>query len=370
MKNKVLGFVLACTMGTALLTGCGSDSKKSSSLAVTEDGLTKVTFVSPTSLESYDYLAIYAGQYLGYFEDEGLEVELVEQTGTDDVKMLAAGTAQFAYPSPGVMWSCIDAGITDVRAICNYDSIMIFGFAVNPQSGIKTFEDVKGKDVALATESWSSLLAPIFSGAGMSVSDVNMVSYGDGRYEAVASNSAPVLGTWLSEYCQLVGQGYDLDYLNGNEVAPQVSNSLCTSTEFLDAHPDIVQKFVNAFTKSMYFCYCNPEAAADITLLTCPNLEIDWDGAYGAAVGDVQQIFGISDADQKATIDAGIGMFDMTLCQNAADHLLEAGAISKEYNASDYYTNDYVEKIAWDRAAVEADATAYTCSSPQYKAAN
>ena len=199
MKNKVLGFVLACTMGTALLTGCGSDSKKSSSLAVTEDGLTKVTFVSPTSLESYDYLAIYAGQYLGYFEDEGLEVELVEQTGTDDVKMLAAGTAQFAYPSPGVMWSCIDAGITDVRAICNYDSIMIFGFAVNPQSGIKTFADVKGKDVALATESWSSLLAPIFSGAGMSVSDVNMVSYGDGRYEAVASNSAPVLGTWLSE---------------------------------------------------------------------------------------------------------------------------------------------------------------------------
>ena len=137
MKNKVLGFVLACTMGTALLTGCGSDSKKSSSLAVTEDGLTKVTFVSPTSLESYDYLAIYAGEYLGYFEDEGLEVELVEQTGTDDVKMLAAGTAQFAYPSPGVMWSCIDAGITDVRAICNYDSIMIFGLAVNPQSGIK-----------------------------------------------------------------------------------------------------------------------------------------------------------------------------------------------------------------------------------------
>ena len=82
---------------------------------------------------------------------------------------------------------------------------MIFGLAVNPQSGIKTFADVKGKDVALATESWSSLLAPIFSGAGMSVSDVNMVSYGDGRYEAVASNSAPVLGTWLSEYCQLPG---------------------------------------------------------------------------------------------------------------------------------------------------------------------
>lgn len=367
--KKVISLLLTLALGAACIAGCTSESGESStspSESSAKDGLTKVTFVSPTALESYDYLAIYVGKYLGYFEDEGLDVELVEQTGTDDMKMLASGTAQFAYPSPGVMWSCIDAGITDVQAICNYDSIMIFGIAVNADAGIESFSDLKGKDVALATESWSSLLAPILNGAGMETTDVNLVTYGDGRYEAVASGSAPALGTWLSEYCQLVGQGYNFEYLDGNTVAPQVSNSLCTSKTFMESDPETVQKFVNAFTKSMYFCYCNPEAAADITLLTCPNLEIEWEGALGAAEGDIKQIFGITEEDMEKTIEYGIGKFDDTLCQNAVDHLYEAGTISNQYTATDYYTNEFVDEISWSKEDVEADAAEYECSSKQY----
>lgn len=371
--KKVIGAALAAALVAGCFSGCGgaaSSGGAAGAVAKTADGLDQVTFVSPTPLESYDYLAIYAGQKLGYFKDEGIDLKLVEQTGTDDMKMLASGQAQFAYPSPGVMWSCIDAGITDVKAICNYDSIQIFGIAVNKSAGISSFEDLKGKNIALATESWSSLLAPVLSGAGLSTKDVNMVTYGDGRFEAVGSGSTPALGTWLSEYCQLTGQGYDLDYLDGNTVAPQVSNALCTSKKMMESNPDLVQRFVNAFTKSMYFCYCNPEAAADTTLLACPNLDIDWAGALGAAKGDVQQIFGVSEADQKKTIEGGIGKFDDTMCQNAADNLHKAGAVSKEYKAADYYTNEFAEKISWDKAEIEKDAKDYKCASAQYEKAN
>ncbi|MFV0527308.1 MAG: ABC transporter substrate-binding protein [Lachnospiraceae bacterium] len=380
--KRMLSLAAAAVLATSLFAGCGSsqgtedtseasDTTEAADETQSEDGgLDKVTFVSPTALESFDYLAIYVGDYLGYFEDEGIDVEYVEQLGSDDMKMLAAGTAQFAYPSPGVMWSSIDAGITDVKAITNYDSIQIFGLAVNKDSGITSFDDLKGQTVALGADAWTTLLAPIINGAGLTMDDINFVTYGTGSYEAVASNAAPVLGTWLSEYRQLVGQGYDFDYLDGNTVAPQVSNALCTSQALIDEDPDLVQRFVNAFTKAMYFCYNNVEAAADITLLTCPNLEIDWAGALGAAEGDVQQIFGISEEDQAATIEAGIGMFDMEMAQNAADNLLEAGAISNEYNAEDYYTNDFASEISWDKAEVEADAAAYESTSPQYTEAN
>lgn len=372
--KKIIGAALAVALVASSFSGCGgaasSGVTSANGTTKTADGLDQVTFVSPTALESFDYLAIYAGQKLGYFKDEGIDLKLVEQTGTDDMKMLASGQAQFAYPSPGVMWSCIDAGITDVKAICNYDSIQIFGIAVNKNAGISSFADLKGKNIAIATESWAPLLAPVLSSAGLSTKDVNMVTYGDGRYEAVGSGSVPALGTWLSEYTQLVGQGYDLDYLDGNQGAPQVSNSLCTSKEVMESNPDLVQRFVNAFTKSMYFCYCNPEAAADATLLACPNLDIDWKGALGAAKGDVQQFFGISEEDQKNTINAGIGKFDDTMCQNAATNLYKAGTVSKEYKAADYYTNEFSEKISWDKTKVEQDAKDYKCTSPQYKKAN
>ena len=163
-----------------------------------------------------------------------------------------------------------------------------------------------------------------------------------------------------------MGQGYNLGYLNGNDVAPQVSNSLVTSTDFIESSPEIVQGMVNAFARALYFCYCNPEAAADITLASCPNLSIDWDGALGAAKGDIQQFFGMEDADQKAYIDGGLGKFDMKMAQNAADNLFDSQAISQKYKAEDHYTNDFADKIELDASAVEADAQAYQFQSKQY----
>lgn len=345
--------------GGAADTGAG--------LTKTADGLTEVSFVSPTALQSYDYLAIYAAAKLGYFKQEGLSVKYIEQTGTDDVKMIAAGKAQFGYPSPAVFMSSIDAGVTNVKAVANYDSVQIFGIAVNRSSGIKHWKDLKGKNIASYNESWSSIISPLLAAEGMSTKDVNIVSYGTGRYEATASGKAPALITWLSEYYQLVGQGYQFDYLDGNKICPQVSNSICTSDEMIKDHPDIVKKFVRAMAKAMYFCYENPQAAADITLLTCPNLEINWNGALGATKGDLMQIFGTDATAQKATIAAGIGKFEMKNAQNAADNLLKSGAISSKIDASQYYTNDFVD-TTWDKAAVEKDAKAYQCSSKQFKA--
>lgn len=373
LKKKLVTLGLIGAMTVGCLSGCGSaggSEKASSGPKKNADGLTEVTFISPTPLESFDYLSMYVGIKMGYFKDEGLEVKMVEQTGTDDMKMLASGQADFGYPSPGVMFSCIDSGITNVKAVLNYDVVQIFGIAVNKKSGIKDIKDLKGKKIALASDSWSSLMAPILTDGGLSADDVEYVNYGDGRFEAVGSNEVPALATWYAEYSQLVGQGYDLDYINGNDYAPQVSNALCTSDDMIKNHPEIVTKFINAFTKASYFCYLNPEAAADITLRQCPNLDIDWAGAVGAAKGDVCQFFGYTEDDQKSYISNGIGKFDMQMCQNAADNLYSSGAIKSKYKAEDYYTNDFAKDYDWTEDDVKKDAEAYTCTSKQYKAAN
>ena len=169
MIKKVSALVMSGALAASLLGGCGSAANGGNSenkagsgeLSTDADGLTTVTFVSPTALESFDYMSIYAADYLGYFEEEGLKVKFVEQLGSDDCKMLAAGTAQFAYPSPGVMMSSIDAGVDDIIAISNYDSVQIFGYALNKDSGITSVKDLKGKQIATYSEAWNSLGAPI-----------------------------------------------------------------------------------------------------------------------------------------------------------------------------------------------------------------
>jgi hypothetical protein len=80
------------------------------------------------------------------------------------------------------------------------------------------------------------------------------------------------------------------------------------------------------------------------------------------------QIFGISPEEQAVRLE-NIGMFDFVYAQNAADNLLKSGVISNPIDVEDYYTNEFLD-TSWDRAAIEADAAAYVCSSPAYKAAN
>jgi ABC-type nitrate/sulfonate/bicarbonate transport system substrate-binding protein len=343
----------------------GGGSAGGGSEAASSGGLEQVKFVAPVALDSFDLMALYAADYLGYFEEEGLAVEFIEQLGTDDVKMVAAGQAQFSYPSPGVFMSSIDAGVDNVTAVCNYCAIQIFGIAFNKESGISDWEDLRGKQIAVGSEAWAPLFTPILFKAGISADEVEFVNYADARYAACEENQTPTLGTWLNEYYQLQGQGYDFGYLSGDEVAPQLSNALVTSNDIIENNPELVKKFTRAFTKGQYFLYLNPEACADITLYTRPNLVIDWEGAVGAAKGTNMMELGIPEEEQIARIEAGIGLFDMTYAQNAADNLLEAGAIQNAIDASQYYTNDYVDN-SWDKAEVEEDAANYEFVSKIY----
>ncbi|MDR3365207.1 MAG: ABC transporter substrate-binding protein [Clostridiales Family XIII bacterium] len=382
MKKKLMLMVLAMVMVLAF-AGCGGGGTEAGggaaggSLAGADStspdsaagSLKKVSFVAPVALDSFDLMALYAADYLGYFEEEGIDVEFIEQLGTDDVKMVAAGTAQFSYPSPGVFMSSIDAGVDNVTAVANYCAIQIFGIATNKDSGIQSFEDLKGKQIALGSEAWTPLFTPILFKAGVQPEDVEMVSFGAGRYEACASGQTPALGTWLNEYYQLLGQGYDFEYLDGEQVAPQLSNALCTSNDIIESDPELVRSFIRAFVKGQYFLHLNPEACADITLYTRPDLKIDWAGAVGAAKGTDMMELGTTEAEQQARIEAGIGLFDMAYAQNAADNLLAAGAISGEIDASKYYTNDFVD-TGWDKAAVEADAAGYEFVSDVYSEAH
>ncbi|MDR0875470.1 MAG: ABC transporter substrate-binding protein [Clostridiales Family XIII bacterium] len=361
-------------MAVALaLAGCGGGGGSTSSdkgsgdadTGTANSGLKKVTFVGPVALDSFDQVALFAADYLGYFEEEGIDIEFVEQLGTDDVKMVAAGTAQFSYPSPGVFMSSLDAGVDNVTAICSYCSIQIFGVAYNKDSGISDWSDLEGKQMALGSEAWTPLYTPILFKAGLDPEQIEMISFGAGRFEACASGQTPTLGTWLNEYYQLLGQGYDFGYLDGNQVAPQLSNTLITSNDIIENDPDLVRSFIKAFAKGQYFLYLNPEAAADITLYTRPDLKIDWEGAVGAAKGTNEMELGRTEEEQKARVEKGIGYMDLAYAQNAADNLLAAGAISKAIDASQYYTNEFVDP-SWDKAPVEEDAANYEFVSAIY----
>jgi len=356
MKKTVLS-ILFFVIITASLTGCQKTAASSA------EELETIIFASPVSLESFGNCALYAADYLGYFAEEGLRIQFEEAIGTTDAKLVASGKAQFAYPSPGVILTSKEAGV-DIIAVFAHQPVNIFGFAYN-KGTINGWEDLKGKKIALGDASWKSIGAPIIKAAGLDPeTDVEWITAGDTRFQATASGQTDVLLSWDVEYGQLKGMNFDFDYLDADEVLPQLSNSVIVSTDYAQSNPETIKRFNRALAKGQYFTLKNPAATADITLRRYPNIEIDFAGAVLAVSYQVYSYFGNTPEEQEETLET-IGSFHEQRWKTTIDAALKSGIITTNFPLDEIYTNEFVD-TSWSREKVEADAQNYQPGSEAY----
>lgn len=364
-----MGILLTTALLASMLAGCGGDSGSAGSDGKDSGELLEVTMVSSSTVASMDFVWATVAEDMGYFEEEGLKVNVIECTDGSDPKMLASGQADFGGFSPSVGLSAVDSGVTNIQAVCNLICGNIFGFAYNKDSGISDWSDLEGKQIAVLSSTFSVIYDPILSAAGVDPATVEYVTYGSSEYEALDSNQAPAMGTWISEYYMCQGMDYDWEYLSGNDVLPQIANSIWVNTDFAEENPEAVKGFVRAICKAKYFCYLNPEATADLQLSRYPSIEVTWDGAVGSVRGNIKGMLGMTDEEIAACVEnKQIGIFDMEIVDQTIQNLVDGGAISEKLDTAVYYTNEYVD-TDWDYSEVEEDAANYEYSSKIYKEA-
>lgn len=364
-----MGILLTTALLASMLAGCGGDSGSAGSDGKDSGELLEVTMVSSSTVASMDFVWATVAEDMGYFEEEGLKVNVIECTDGSDPKMLASGQADFGGFSPSVGLSAVDSGVTNIQAVCNLICGNIFGFAYNKDSRISDWSDLEGKQIAVLSSTFSVIYDPILSAAGVDPATVEYVTYGSSEYEVLDSNQAPAMGSWISEYYMCEGMDYDWGYLSGNDVLPQIANSIWVNTDFAKENPEAVKGFVRAICKAKYFCYLNPEATADLQLSKYPSIEVTWDGAVGSVRGNIKGMLGMTDEEIAACVEnKQIGIFDMEIVDKTIQNLLDGGAISQKLDSAVYYTNEYVD-TGWDYSEVEEDAANYEYSSKIYKEA-
>jgi ABC-type nitrate/sulfonate/bicarbonate transport system substrate-binding protein len=350
----------------ASFISCSAQKGKSaSSVTAGENGdLETIIFASCVALEFFGDVALYVADDLGYFEQEGLKIQFEEAIGTADAKMVSVGQAQFAFPSPGIILTSIEAGM-DLKAVFSHMPVNIFGFAAK-KGVLNSFADLKGKTIALGDASWSSIGAPIIKAAGLDPDkDVTWVSVGDARYQSTASGETDVLLTWDVEFGYILGLGFDLEYLDADSVLPQLSNTVVVNSKYLDEHHDTVVKFNRALAKGMYFCLQNPAAAADITLKKYPAIDVSFEGGTKTVEWQLESYFGSTEAERKESLEK-IGLFHEERWSATIQAAKDSGVIKSAPPLNELYTNEYIDFL-WDRTAVENDARNYVFASDAYK---
>ena len=269
--KKAISILLAAAMGAAALTGCSKSSGSSSS------GNT------PLVLNEVAHSIFYAPQYaaieLGYFEDEGIDLTLVNGAGADKVMTaLISGDAQIGFMGSEASIYVYQEGSQDYAVNFAQLTQRAGNFLVGrqPEDNFK-WESLKGKKVlgGRAGGMPQMVFEYILKKHGMDpktdLSIDQSINFGL-TAAAFTSDDAdytvefePFATTLESE-----GNGYVVASL-GTESGYVPYTAYCARKSYVEQNPEIIQKFTNAIQKGMD--YVNSHSAEEIAKTIQPQFK-------------------------------------------------------------------------------------------------
>jgi NitT/TauT family transport system substrate-binding protein len=327
----------------------------------------KVVWVTPRgTLDVMDDYNMWVSQKLGYFKDNGLEVEL--QGGPTDGsghKLVSEGQADVGYPSPGVLLSGIDAGMPLIMA---WEMMMrqVFDFALPENSPVNSVKDLEGKTIALGSEGWIPIVDPILVEAGVDPKSVNYVNVGPQWGQAVALGQADAALAWRGLQTEWAAAGMKLKFLVGKTFSNHPANGYVVKRADLNdpTRRDMMDRFFKAVAMGLHFGRTNPQAAAQITYEALPAVREKFKDPQ-MALDSMWELGGnYFDGDKMGK---GYGYSDLDGWNSYIDTIYELGQIKTRHKTEDVVTNELIaDANKFDRAKVEADAKNYAVND-QFK---
>lgn len=347
----------------AAAEGAAAEEAAPAEEAAAPSELQKVVWVSPRgTLEVMDDINLWVAKELGYFEDQGLDVEL--EPGPLDAlavtKLVAEGQADVGYPSPGVLLASKDAGMDLIQP---WEMMLgqTFNFAVPKGSEIKTVQDLAGKKISLGSEGWQVIVDPILVEAGVDPASVEYLAAGNQWAQVVAQGQADAALAWRGLTPQWAAQGLDFDYIFGTDFSKHPSNGyVIRAADLQDPEKrDMWERFFRANAMGFEFTRLNPRAAAEIVYKQFPALQEQMTPQL--AYESMAELTDLYLASWKQGL--GYGANDVANWQAYIDTVAGLGQISTAYPAEEVVTNDLIEAAnEFDHEKVAADAAAYPLS--------
>lgn len=324
--KKILLLMIIMLLSSTLVSCKGNEEKKD---------LEKVTFVLDW-FPNTNHTGIYVAKEKGYYEEMGLDVEIIQPGGSTADVLVASNSAQF-----GISYQ---EGVTLARA----EGLPIVSIAAVIQENTSGFGSLKSKNIISPKDfenkkygGWGSpieiaTIKNLMDKYGADFSTVEIVTIGDMDFFA-ASEMNEIDFAWIFEGWTKVEASLkekELNYISlgkEDEVFNYYTPVIITNEDNIKMKRELVEKFMEATVKGYEYAIENPKIAADIFTKQVPELDFE--------LVKRSQIF-LSDK-YKGNSEIW-GYQDSKIWENYTNWLVENGFIST-IDISDAYTNEFIK---------------------------
>jgi NitT/TauT family transport system substrate-binding protein len=337
LRYVIVGVLVGACIG---LLGCGSDDEPESAGGTGSATSEPVKVRYLTSFGNFGRDAyVHVAKEKGFFEEEGLDVEVQPGGGTADVvKLVAAGRADFGIGEGATTLIMIANEGFDLKVLAAIQQRTMNAIGFRQSSGITQPADLEGKTIADAPASATTILFPFYAEkAGIDADQVEFVpSAPPDAPKLLAAKRVDAVGQFV------VGKGLlqaaakePIEFLPYADHLPEIGgNLLMTRTEMIEEQPEVVERMVRALMRGLAYSIEHPDETGEILSSVVP----EQDPKVAAAEVELMTPYVRSEDSEEA-----IGSVDEQRLQTEIDMLIDAGAMNKPVEVTDLYAPGFVE---------------------------
>lgn len=281
------------------------------------------------------YAPFYVAVERGYFAEEGLAIEFDYSFETDGIALVGAGELPLAVASGEQVLLARAEGLPVVYVMQWWQQYPI-AVAAPAEAGIRTPADLAGRNVGVPGFFGASYVGLVWllSANGMTLDDIDANEIGFNQVESLLTGQSEAVVVYINnEPVQLRQRGEAIDVIAVADYADLVANGILTNEETITENPELVQGFINAFTRGLRDTLADPDAAYEISKEYVEGLDDSRKGVLEASL----PLWGAEP----------LGRMDPASWMETQDLLIEMGLLSAPLpNLNETYTNEFVDNAA------------------------
>jgi ABC-type nitrate/sulfonate/bicarbonate transport system substrate-binding protein len=325
--------VIAVIAATALYTLSCTPGKSSKDQ---EQELHKIRVILDW-VPNTNHTGIYAAQSLGYFMEEGLEVEIIQPSEGGSADLVAAGQGDFgiSYQEEVTYARTADSTlpIVAVAAIIQHNTS---GFASPVQKNIKSPADFENKKYG----GWGSpmeeaILKGLMEKYGADFKKLKIVNTGAADF--FTSVTKDVDFSWIYYGWDGVAsevKNFEINFMLLQELDSRLdfyTPVIISSEETVKKNPELVKKFLRSVQKGYIYAVDNPDSAAEILIYAVPEID-------GSIVKASQKYL----AGQYIAESEKWGEMQLSIWRTFSDWMYENNLIENRLQAEKAFTNEFL----------------------------